>query len=175
MLGAVGGEEDMQIVARRFCVTKLELNGLTFLHRITDGDPSALLVRSDQIAHEKITAVETALVLIDGNTDVQSPVRIPALGTFEGFKYGLQPRERRLPAKLIHHVLFGPGDHITFADRAAALGDDRPDGNRARELDPNQTAVEDFSVFDYTIFSWAMTPASQSADGFRVRITLGHD
>lgn len=51
MLGAVRCQKNVQIIAGGFGVSKLKLNRLTFLHEITDGDGSRLLVCSHEVAH----------------------------------------------------------------------------------------------------------------------------
>jgi hypothetical protein len=82
MLGAIGGEQDVQVVAGGFRIAKLKLHGLTFLHEIAYRNTAALLVRPDEIAHEEISSFETASMLIDGNADVQCPMGIPSLRSF---------------------------------------------------------------------------------------------
>ena len=70
MLGAIRCEKDMQVIACGLGVTQLELNRLAFLHVISNGDGARLLVRSDKIAHQKISAFEPAPMFIDGDADM---------------------------------------------------------------------------------------------------------
>lgn len=121
VLGPVGGKEHVQVVACGFRIAKLKLNRLTFLNQVADRDRPRFLVCSDKIAHEKITALEAAPMLVDGNAEVQRPVGVPALRSFQRFEDILQASQRRLAAKFIDHVLFRLGDHVPLTDGAAAL------------------------------------------------------
>ena len=71
----------MEILVGRLRIADLELNGLPFLHNIANDDGSGLLVGSDQIANEKISARELCALFIHGNTDMECPL---GLGTFIG-------------------------------------------------------------------------------------------
>jgi len=79
MLGAIRCEKNVQVVAGRFGVPKLKLNGLAFLHDIPDCDGSCLLVRAHEVAHQKISALKPAAMFIDGDADVQCAMSIPAV------------------------------------------------------------------------------------------------
>ena len=146
MLGAIGGEQDMKVVAGRFGVPELELNRLAFLYEIADRDGAGSLVGTDQVAHQEIAALESAAVLIDGNADVQGAMCVTTTGVFQRVEDFLETSQRRFASKLEHHVLFGPRDDVPLANRAATLRDDGPDGDRPRELYANKTPVEDRTV-----------------------------
>jgi hypothetical protein len=70
MFGTIRREKHVQVVAGRFGVTKLELHGLAFLHEISDGNRPRFLVRSHEIAHQKIAPFEPAAMLVDGDANV---------------------------------------------------------------------------------------------------------
>ena len=70
VLGTIRCEKDMQVVAGGFAITKLKLNRLAFLYDIPDGDCAGLLVRTDEVANEKISTFEPTPVFIDGDADM---------------------------------------------------------------------------------------------------------
>ena len=70
MFGPIDGEEYVQVVTRGFCIAKLKLDCLSFLHEVADRDRARLLVCADKIAHQKITAFKAASMLVDGDADV---------------------------------------------------------------------------------------------------------
>jgi hypothetical protein len=70
VLGAIRGEKHLQVVAGGLGITKLKLNRLAFLHHISDGNSSPLLVRSYEVAHKKIATLEAASMLIDRDANV---------------------------------------------------------------------------------------------------------
>ena len=88
-------QENVQIIACRLRVAKVELHGLAFLNDISDRNSSGLLIRSDQIPNEEIPALEMIPVLIDHDAQMQRAVRIAALGSPHGFKDILEPFQRR--------------------------------------------------------------------------------
>src|SRR5438552_1993464 len=52
------GQRDLEIVARRFGVAKLELDGLADAHGVAHGQSAGGLVGADEIADEEIAALE---------------------------------------------------------------------------------------------------------------------
>ena len=76
-----GREEIVQILMRRSGVAHLELNGLALLHDIPDHDGTRFLIGADQIADEKISPLEASAMFVDGDADMQRPMRqFPLLG-----------------------------------------------------------------------------------------------
>jgi hypothetical protein len=174
MLRTIGGEQDMEIVAGRFGVAHLELNGLAFLDQIPDGDCSSLLVGSDQIPHQKIAALEAAAMFIDGDADMQGSVRVPTAGPFQRLKDFLKPGERRFTSKLEDRVLFGTCHHVPFADRTTALRDHGSYGDGSAQLYSNDASLIDVPVLEEPIVSRPATASGQAADRFGVGISVCH-
>jgi hypothetical protein len=159
MLGAIRSKQNMQVVARRFGITKLELNRLAFLDEIADCNRSCFLIGSHQIPHQKVTAFKSAAMFVDGYPNVQGPMRITATGSFERFKHFLEARNSRFSPEFKDHVLFRSGDHVSLADRTTSLRDHRPDGDGTRDLDCNDSPVEHLAVLHQAIVSRATPPS----------------
>ena len=105
----------------RLCIANLELDGLPFLDDIPNDNGSALLVGSDQITNEKISARELRAVLVHGDTDMESPL---SLGTFirvEMFKDRLQTMQGRNSTELLNDVVLRLGYDKSIADGTATL------------------------------------------------------
>lgn len=70
VLCSIRSQEKVQIVAGRFCIAEMKLNGLAFLYHVSDRDGPGLLIRADEVTNEEVAPLEMALVLIDDNTKV---------------------------------------------------------------------------------------------------------
>ena len=121
VFGAVCGEENVQVFTGGFRVAKMKLNGLAFLDNVTNGNRARLLVRSDEITHEKIASFELASMFVDDDADVQRPMGFLTLRSLQRLERVLEAFESRFAAKFIDEVVVGPGDHEAFADGATAL------------------------------------------------------
>jgi len=83
MIGPVGGEEHVQVVAGGFGIAKLKLNRLTFLNDVADRNRPGSLVCADKVTHQKITAFKAAPMLVDRDADVQSTMGVSAERSFQ--------------------------------------------------------------------------------------------
>src|SRR5687767_6556680 len=155
MFGAIRGKQDVQVVAGGFGVAKLELHGLAFLDEIANRESASFLIRSDEIAHEKISAFEAAPMLIHGYADMQGTMGIPTLRPFQRLEHLLQPSQRWSPAEFKDHILLRPRNDIAFSDGAAPLRDYRSDRNGTGQLHADQPSIENFSVSEEPVFSGA--------------------
>ena len=68
----------MEVLVGGLCVPDLKLNGLPFLDDVADDDGPRLLVRSQEIADQKIPAGKFRAVLIHGDADMERPLRLRA-------------------------------------------------------------------------------------------------
>ena len=65
MFRSIRSQKNVQIVACRLRIAKVELHGLAFLNDISNRDGSGLLIRSDEIPNEEVSPFEMTPVLID--------------------------------------------------------------------------------------------------------------
>lgn len=65
MLRSIRSQKNVQIIACRFRIAKVELHGLAFLDDISNRNSSGLLIGSDEVPNEKVSPLEMAPVLID--------------------------------------------------------------------------------------------------------------
>jgi hypothetical protein len=65
VLRSIRSQENVQVVACRLRIAKVELHGLAFLDDVSDRDGSGLLVRSDEVPNEEVAPLEMTPVLID--------------------------------------------------------------------------------------------------------------
>src|SRR6185436_15865218 len=74
--GSIRRQEEVQVIACRLCVTKVELDSLALLHNVSNRDGSGLLIRSDEIPNKEVAPLEMAPLLLDRNAKMQCPMRI---------------------------------------------------------------------------------------------------
>ncbi len=67
---SVGGHQKTQIVTGGRRVSNVELNGLSFLHDLADGEASGGAIRADQVSDEKVTPFEAIAMFIDDDAQV---------------------------------------------------------------------------------------------------------
>jgi hypothetical protein len=91
MLRSIRSQANVQVVACRLCIAKVELYGLAFLNNISDRNGSGLLIRSNEVPNEEVSPLEMTALFIDDDAQVQRAVRIAALGTLHGFEDILEP------------------------------------------------------------------------------------
>ena len=65
VLCSIRSQKNVQIIACRFRIAKVELHGLAFLDNIPDRNSSGLLIRSDEVPNEEVSPLEMTPVLID--------------------------------------------------------------------------------------------------------------
>lgn len=65
MLRSVRSQKNVQIVACRLRIAKVELHGLAFLDDIPNRNSSGLLIRSNKVPNEEVSPLEMTPVLID--------------------------------------------------------------------------------------------------------------
>ena len=75
MRRAVGGQQDMKILTRGLGVAKMKLDRLPFPHDVANRHAAGGAIRADQVSHEEITPLEPVAVLVNEQTEMQSPVR----------------------------------------------------------------------------------------------------
>jgi len=120
----------------------VELDGLTFLNHVSDGDGSCLLIRSNEVPNEEVAPLEMTPVLVDHNAQMQCAVRIAALGSLHGFEDILEPFQGRDATQFVDQVLFRSRHDKPFADRTASLRSHGSHRNRSGELHSHYTSVE---------------------------------
>ena len=111
------------------------------------------VVGPDHVADEEVAALERLLVLVDHPADVQAlldPLLVLLGQVLEDLAEDL---ERGPAAQLADDVPLDLGDDHRPADRPAPLADDRPDRQRAVELDRHGAVVEDLAVEDEPVLA----------------------
>jgi hypothetical protein len=91
VLCSIRSQKNVQVVACRLRIAKVELNCLAFLNNVSDRNGSGLLIRSNEVPNEEVASLEMTAVFIDDDAQMQRTVRIPALGAPHGFKDILEP------------------------------------------------------------------------------------
>src|SRR5437660_7771160 len=103
----------------------MKLHGLSGFHVIGQGDRSALLIRPDDVAHEKIAAAELLAVLADRAPDKQAVLEKAALGFGDRVHRLSERLHGGFPAELLDHVLARAGNDHRPADGPATLAHNR--------------------------------------------------
>lgn len=111
----------MEILVGGLRIADLELHGLTFLDGIADHDRTGLLVRSDQIADEKVSTGELGALFIHGDPDMEGPLRQGAFIHTELSEDGLQTMQGRSAAEFLNDIMLRLGHDKPVSDRATAL------------------------------------------------------
>jgi hypothetical protein len=65
MLRSIRSQKNVQIVACRLRIAKVELHGLAFLDDIPNRNSSGLLIRSNKVPNEEVSPLKMTPVLID--------------------------------------------------------------------------------------------------------------
>jgi len=168
-------QEEVQVIACRLCVTKVELDSLALLHNVSNRDGSGLLIRSDEIPNKEVAPLEMAPLLLDRNAKMQCPMRIATVGPFQRFKDILEPGQGRNAAEFIDEVLLSPGDHKSFADRSTALRGDGSDRDRSCELHANHASVKALLIEEQSILPRILSSTSEPPADYAPRVPVGHE
>jgi hypothetical protein len=91
MLRSIRSQTNVQVVACRLRIAKVELYGLAFLNNVSNRNSSGLLIRSNEVPNEEVASIEMTALFIDHDAQMQRTVRIAALGAPHGFKDILEP------------------------------------------------------------------------------------
>jgi hypothetical protein len=67
VLRSIRSQKNVQVLACRLRIAKVELYGLAFLDDISNRNSAGLLICSDEIPNEKVSPLEMTPVLIDHN------------------------------------------------------------------------------------------------------------
>src|SRR3989441_2183964 len=118
-----GLERRGEVLARRFRVADLELNGLPHSHALGDGDRSARLVDPDEVAHEEIATLERRFRRIHREAGEDSGASDPRLALRQGPDRVAQDLERGPARDLLDHVPVGARHDVRLAARHTALRD----------------------------------------------------
>ncbi len=70
MSQSVGGHQKTQIFTGGRRVSNVELNGLSYLHDLADGEASGGAIRADQVSDEKVTPFKSIAMFINDNAEV---------------------------------------------------------------------------------------------------------
>jgi hypothetical protein len=70
MCSPIGGQQQIQVLAGRFGVPKLELYGLPLLHDVADCHRSGGLIGPDKIPDKKISPLEPIPMFVDDDADM---------------------------------------------------------------------------------------------------------
>ena len=68
---SVGCNLETQVLARRVCITDMELNGLSRLEHLADGQTPGAAVRAEEVPHQEVSPLESVAVLVDDDTEVE--------------------------------------------------------------------------------------------------------
>jgi len=70
VLRSIRSQANVQVVACRLRVAKVELHGLAFPNDVSDRHSSGLLIRSDEVPNEEVAPLEMTPVLIDHDANM---------------------------------------------------------------------------------------------------------
>ena len=62
---SIRSQKNVQVVACRFRIAKVELYGLAFLNDVSDRNGSGLLIRSNEVPNEEVASLKMTAVFID--------------------------------------------------------------------------------------------------------------
>jgi hypothetical protein len=175
VLRSIRSQENVQVVACRLRIAKVELHGLAFLDDISDRDGSGLLVRSDEVPNEEVAPLEMTPVLIDHDAQVQRAVRIAALDAPHGLEDVLEPFQGRDAAQFIDQVLLRSRHDKPLADRTAALRGHGSHGDRSGELHSHHAPVKALIIQKQSILPRILASAGKAPANFAMRVSVVHE
>jgi glycosidase len=120
-----GGEEGLEFLVGAGSVAELVLQGLSRARMGADNHGPGGGVGAEDMAHEEIAAAELLFVFVDGEAREEIAPGALFLRVGQGVEGLLEDLVSGAGAEFDEQLLVGAGDGQRFADRAAALADDR--------------------------------------------------
>ncbi len=169
------GEERVEVLVGGPCVPDLKLNRLPFLDDVADDDGPRLLVRSQEIADQKIPAGKFRAVFIHGDADMERPLGLRTFIHRELPEDGLQAMQGWDSTEFLNDVLFRLCHDEPVADRPTALRNDRANGDVPGERDTDQAVAVHLFIEEQSILGKILTASCQPAECSSLRIPLFND